>query len=199
MEKKNWKKKKNGKKKKKRTKFVDERMQWTGVMADWSPANRKREGAGLKQIQTVPIGSLSPQTKFQDERMKWTRETMVDPLNPSQTSVGPRTSLWQPSCSCFQLVPHACTCLSVWHCPCLTRMHCKWMEPRRILDWAGDIEKSKSRMRFSKVSWVAGRLDVDMDVFSCRCDEKRGNENELETMFVKKAVEKFNMGIYGRN
>ena len=26
-----------------------------------------------------------------------------------------------------------------------------------------------------------------MDVFSCRCDEKRGNANELET---KKAVEK---------
>ena len=36
-----------------------------------------------------------------------------------------------------------------------------------------------------------------MDVFSCRCDEKRGNGNELETMFVKKAVEKKDSILYG--
>ena len=36
----------------------------TEVMALQSPANRKREGAGLKKLQLVPIGGLSPKNKF---------------------------------------------------------------------------------------------------------------------------------------
>ena len=36
------------------------------VLADWSPAIRKREGAGQNKLQYVPFSRLSPQTKFWD-------------------------------------------------------------------------------------------------------------------------------------
>ena len=37
------------------TKFRDCQMLHIGVIADWSPANRKIEGAGIKQLRSVPI------------------------------------------------------------------------------------------------------------------------------------------------
>ena len=59
------------------------------------------------------------------------------------------------------------------------------------------LKKVKVACDFRKYREWQGGVRHNMDVFSCRCDEKRGNGNELETMFVKKAVEKKDSILHG--
>ena len=52
------------------------------------------------------------------------------------------------------------------------------------------LKKVKVACDFRKYREWQGGVRHNMDVFSCRCDEKRGNGNELRNYVGKKAVEK---------
>ena len=64
------------------------------------------------------------------------------------------------------------------------------------------LKKVKVVCDFRKYREWQGGVRHNMDVFSCRCDEKRGNGNELETSLervCKKAVrQRLQWGSMGR-
>ena len=108
----------------------------------------------------VPTGRLSPQTKFQDDRMLHFRETMVDPwilltdlCGSADLTLITKLQLFSISATRVHMSERVTLCVPV-------SLHSLEVNGGAYVDGSGDIEKSKSRMRFSKVSWVAGPLEA---------------------------------------